>query len=215
MTPRRDIVWLDADDTPETIREIVVLHGHSRYPVARGDLDDVVGVVMVKDLLAKRLTNETMYLVELAKPPLYVPESMAALSMIERLRETQSHLALVIDEYGGLEGLVTFTDVMRAILGELPDNQGKTDAPVVEREDGTWLVDGMYAVDEFKDRFEIRELPDEGDASYQTLGGMIMTMLGRVPVTGNIVDWDGYRLEVIDMDGRRIDKVLVSRHPGT
>jgi len=211
MTPRTDMVWFAVDDTDEVVREKVLAHGHSRYPVARDDLDDVIGIVMVKDMLAKRIAGEPIVLEELAQPSLYVPESMPALDVIERLRETRSHLALVIDEYGGLEGLVTFTDVMRAILGDLPDNKGQNESPITEREDGTWLVDGMYAVDEFKDTFEIKELPDEGDASYQTLGGMIMTMLGRVPVAGSLVEWDGYRLEVMDMDGRRVDKVLVSK----
>lgn len=213
MTPRTDIVWFDVDDPDEVVREIVLEHGHSRYPVARSDLDDMVGVVMVKDMLAKRIAGEPIELEALAQPPLYVPESMPALDVIERLRETRSHLALVIDEYGGLEGLVTFTDIMRAILGELPDNTGQSESPVVRREDGSWLVDGMYAVDELKDTFDLKELPDEEDASYQTLGGMIMAMLGRVPTVGNRVDWGGYRLEVVDMDGRRIDKVLISRLP--
>lgn len=209
MTPRTDIVWFDVEDNDDEVREVVLAHGHSRYPVARDDLDDVIGVVMVKDLLARRMADDPINLADLAQPPLYVPESMAALDVIERLRETRSHLALVIDEYGGLEGLVTFTDIMRAILGEMPDNRGHSEAPVVARDDGSWLVDGMYAVDEFKDTFHIRELPDEDEAGYQTLGGMIMTMLGRVPATGNRVQVADYRLEVMDMDGRRVDKVLV------
>ncbi len=214
MTPRTDMVWFDVNASDEQVREIVLAHGHSRYPVARHDLDDMIGVVMVKDLLAKRIANEPIDLEALAQSPLYVPESMPALDVIERLRETRSHLALVIDEYGGLEGLVTFTDIMRAILGELPDNRGNSESPVVAREDGSWLVDGMYAVDEFKDTFAIKELPDEEDASYQTVGGMIMSMLGRVPATGNKVRVGDYHIEVIDMDGRRVDKVLVMRAAG-
>ena len=211
MTPRRDIVWFDVTDTPAEIRETVLLHGHSRYPVARGDLDDVVGVVMVKDLLASQMADQPIDLAALAQPPLYVPESMQALDVIERLRESRAHLALVIDEYGGLEGLVTFTDIMRAILGELPDNKGHREEPVIEREDGTWLVDGMYPVDEFQDYFEIREMPFEDEANYQTVGGMVMAMLGQVPKPSDRVSWAGYNIEVMDMDGRRVDKVLVSR----
>lgn len=211
MTPRTDIVWFDAEDSEEEVREVVLAHGHSRYPVASDDLDNMIGVVMVKDLLAKRMDNEPIRLAELAQPPLFVPESMAAFDVIERLRETRSHLALVIDEYGGLEGLVTFTDIMRAILGEIPDNRGYSESPVVLREDGSWLVDGMYAVDAFKDMFSLRELPDEDEAGYQTLGGMIMTMLGRVPNTGDRVQVADYQIEVIDMDGRRVDKVLVAK----
>ena len=138
---------------------------------------------------------------------------MPALDVIERLRETRSHLALVIDEYGGMEGLITITDVMRAILGELPDNKGEHEEPIVEREDGSWLVEGMYPVDEFQDTFDLKELPDGDEAAYQTLGGMIMTMLGRVPDAGNRVKWGGYQLEVVDMDGRRVDKVLVTKLP--
>jgi len=133
-----------------------------------------------------------------------------ALDVIERLRESRAHMALVIDAYGGLEGLVTFTDIMRAILGDLPDNQGQREEPVIEREDGTWLVDGMYPVDEFQDYFEIKELPHEDEANYQTVGGMVMTLLGQVPKPSDRVSWAGYDIEVMDMDGRRVDKVLVS-----
>ena len=211
MTPRRDIIWFDVTAQWEEMRAQVVAYGHSRYPVARGDLDNVVGVVMVKDMLGKRVTGEPMELETIVQPPLFVPESMPALELIERLRETQSHVALVIDEYGGLEGLVTFTDVMRAILGEVPGNMGASEPPIVQREDGSWLVDGMLPVDDFKDEFAIKELPDEENADYQTLGGMIMTLLERVPATGDKVTWAGYHLEVVDMDGRRVDKVLVAK----
>ena len=211
MTPRRDIVWFHVDDTPAEIRDTVLIHGHSRYPVARSDLDDVIGVVMVKDLLATHIADQPIDLAALAQPPLYVPESMQALAVIERLRETRSHMALVIDEYGGLEGLVTFTDIMRAILGDLPDNKGQREEPVVQREDGSWLVDGMYPVDEFQDTFEIKEMPHEDEANYQTLGGMVMALLGQVPKAGDRVTWAGYDIEVMDMDGRRVDKVLVSQ----
>jgi putative hemolysin len=211
MTPRRDIVWFDMTDTPADIRERVLTHGHSRYPVVRSDLDDVIGVVMVKDLLASHIADQPLDLVALAQPPLYVPESMQALDVIERLRESRSHMALVIDEYGGLEGLVTFTDIMRAILGDLPDNKGRREEPVVQREDGTWLVDGMYPVDEFQDFFEIKEMPHEDEANYQTVGGMVMAMLGQVPRPSDRVSLVGYDIEVMDMDGRRVDKVLVAR----
>ena len=211
MTPRREIVWFDMTDTPADIREKVLFHGHSRYPVARNDLDDVIGVVMVKDLLASHIADQPLDLAALAQPPLYVPESMQALDVIERLRESRAHMALVIDEYGGLEGLVTFTDIMRAILGDLPDNKGRREEPVVQREDGTWLVDGMYAVDEFQDFFEIKEMPHEDEANYQTVGGMVMAMLGQVPKPSDRVSWVGYDIEVMDMDGRRVDKVLVTR----
>ena len=212
MTPRRDIVWFDMTDTPSDIREKVLLHGHSRYPVARDDLDDVIGVVMVKDLLASEMANQPLDLAALVQPPIYVPESMQALDVIERLRESRAHMALVIDEYGGLEGLVTFTDIMRAILGDLPDNKGQREEPVVQRDDGTWLVDGMYPVDEFQDFFEIKEMPHEDEANYQTVGGMVMAMLGQVPKPSDRVSWAGYNIEVMDMDGRRVDKVLITRH---
>lgn len=212
MTPRRDIVYFDMQDTPTNIRETVLAHGHSRYPVVRSDLDDVIGVVMVKDMLASQIADQPIDLAALAQPPLYVPESMQALDVIERLRESRAHMALVIDEYGGLEGLVTFTDIMRAILGDLPDNKGRREEPVIEREDGTWLVDGMYPVDEFQDFFEIKELPHEDEANYQTVGGMVMALLGQVPNPGDKVSWADYDIEVMDMDGRRVDKVLVTLH---
>ena len=131
--------------------------------------------------------------------------------MIERLRQVRLHKDLVINEYGGVGRLVTFTDIMRAILGDLPDNKGQREEPVVQREDGTWLVDGMYPVDEFQDYFEIKEMPYEDEANYQTVGGMVMAFLGQVPRVSDRVRVLDYDVEVMDMDGRRVDKVLVTR----
>lgn len=213
MTPRTEITWFDVHDSPDAILSKIAGSGHSRYPVGSGDLDHIVGVVTVKALLERSMTGGPLDLASLAQPALFLLENMPGLAIVERLRESQAHLALVIDEYGGVEGLVTFTDVMRAILGEVPDNQAEADPPVVQRDDGSWLVDGLLPVDDFQAEFEIKELPHAEEAPYQTLAGLIMTLLGRVAAVGNSVVCEGYRLEVVDMDGRRIDKVLVTQIP--
>jgi putative hemolysin len=136
---------------------------------------------------------------------------MAALEALERLRQTRTHIALVIDEYGGVEGLVTLTDFVEAILGDVPDMGEVQHEDVVRREDGSYLLDGMLPIDRFQELFEIRDLPEENEGYYQTVGGFVMTMLGRVPNAGDVFDWNDLRVEVMDMDGRRVDKVLVVR----
>ncbi len=213
MTPRTDITWLDVDDNPELIRSKIREAGHSRYPLARGTLDNVIGVVMVKDLVGWPDTKEAVDLVKIAHAPLYVPETMPALEIVKRLRETGSHMALVIDEYGGLAGLVSISDLMVAILGNIADDGIQVDKSIVQREDGTWLVDGMLPVDEFQEHFDLKALPKEDDVDYQTVGGMIMAMLERVPTVGSQAQWETFSFEVVDMDGRRVDKIMVARLP--
>ncbi|MCB0055375.1 MAG: CBS domain-containing protein [Caldilineaceae bacterium] len=156
------------------------------------------------------MTGATADLQSIARPALFLPESMTALDVIESMRESRSHMALIINEYGGLEGLVTINDIVEAILGSV-EEVGEEEAEIVEREDGSWLIDGMLSVDEFQDVFRVPELPARDELDYQTVGGMIMAILERVPAVGNAVKLDGLRLEVMDMDGRRVDKVLVQR----
>ena len=210
MRPRADVVFIDGAMSLDEAAAFVRDQPYSRYPVTGKDFDDVIGFVHVRDLLDVRDPNAKT-VSDVTREGISLPGTSKLLPSLELLRKRGIHLAVVIDEYGGLEGLVTFTDIMRAILGELPDNRGHSESPVIARDDGSWLVDGMYAVDEFKDTFNLRELPDEDEAGYQTVGGMIMTMLGRVPAPGSKVQVADYQLEVMDMDGRRVDKVLVSK----
>jgi putative hemolysin len=130
--------------------------------------------------------------------------------VVERLKQTRSHIALVIDEYGGVEGLVTLSDILTAIVGDIPDADELDEPEAVQRDDGSWLVDGMFQIDDLRDLFSIGDLPEVGEGYYQTVGGLIMAVLGRVPSTGDSFVWAGYRFEVVDMDGRRVDKVLIS-----
>ncbi|MCB0026149.1 MAG: hemolysin family protein [Caldilinea sp.] len=210
MTPRTDIDWIEVGQSEQEIRDLIMESSHSRFPLAEAGLDHVVGVVFVRDLLLQRMTGATADLQSIARPALFLPESMTALDVIESMRESRSHMALIINEYGGLEGLVTINDIVEAILGSV-EEVGEEEAEIVEREDGSWLIDGMLSVDEFQDVFRVPELPARDELDYQTVGGMIMAILERVPAVGNAVKLDGLRLEVMDMDGRRVDKVLVQR----
>ncbi len=213
VTPRPEVIWFDENDSPEEIRNKVVLGGHSHFPVARGSLDQVLGLVKAKDLLAQSLVCEPLDLKAALQPALFVPEGAPALEVLERFRETRLPIALVVDEYGGLVGLVTLKDFLEAIVGDIPEKGREIEPEVVQRKDGSWLVDGMLPIDEFKALFEIKELPNEAEVYYQTLGGFVMTFLGRIPATAESFDWGGLRFEVVDMDGLRVDKVLVVPAP--
>lgn len=205
MTPRREIVWLDRHDSPETVVEKISDKAFSRFPVAVGDLDQVIGIVEVKDLLRQSLSGAKFDPFAQLHPPLYVPESMLAVNLLTRFRETHSHMALVFDEYGGVEGLVTTNDLLEAIVGDI-------DAPdmlVTQREDGSWLVDGMLPI------VELLELLDRddfamGEGSFQTVGGFMVSVLGGIPAEGQSFAAGDLRFEVVDMDRLRVDKVLVS-----
>jgi putative hemolysin len=209
MTPRLEIAWLDADAPPEEIRRRVAESRHSRFPVARGQLDEVLGVVRTKDLLGRCLAGEPPDLRSSLRAPLYVPESQSALQLLELFRKAHTHLALVVDEYGSVQGLVTVHDVLEAIVGDMSAARG-SEPEAVERENGSWLLDGALLVDEFREIFPVGELPGEGRGSYQTLAGFVITQLGRVPRAADHFEWGGLRFEVVDMDGRRVDKVLVT-----
>lgn len=211
LTPRTEIVWLDINDPPEVIREQVISSGYSRYPVSDEQLDQVLGVVLTKDLLAQRFASEELDLRAILRPALFVPESTPALTVVERFKETHSKLAIVIDEYGGVEGLITVDDILTALVGDIPES-GETGEPdAIQREDGSWLIDGLFGIDEFQDLLDIPALPSANSGYYQTVGGFVMARLGHVPKPGDEFEWDNWRIEVMDMDGRRVDKVLVTR----
>lgn len=213
MTPRTEIVWLDLDDTPEDIRQKVTTSGHSRFPVTQGSLDQVVGIVYAKDLLTQSLTGSAIDLKAVLRPALFVPESVPAMAMLERFKQARAHGALILDEYGGLQGMTTINDILEAIVGDVPLMDDLFRPEVVRREDGSWLIDGLLSIDEFKEVVGIDELPDEADGNYQTVGGLVMTMLERIPSTGDHFEWQGLRVEVVDMDQHRVDKVLVASAP--
>jgi magnesium and cobalt exporter, CNNM family len=210
MTPRTEIVWLDREASAQEIRRTITESVHSRFLVADGSLDNVLGVVHAKDLLAHILGEQVVDLAATIQQPLYVPESMRALRTLELFKQSGTHIALVIDEYGGIQGLVTPSDILEAIVGDLPAAGEEVEPLAVQRADGSWLLDGMLPVDEFKDLFDLGELPGEDQGIYQTLAGFVIMQLGRIPEAADYFVWEGLKLEVVDMDGNRVDKVLVT-----
>lgn len=210
MTPRSEIIWLDLQDAAEEIQRQLEQAVHSRFPVGEGSLDNILGVVYTKDLLSRSLTGQKMELRAALRQPLFVPENARALSLLESFKRSGKHIALVIDEYGGIDGLVTANDVLEAIVGDLPSIFEATEPRIIQRGDGSWLVDGMLPIDEFEELLDVRALAHEAKVAYETVGGFVMAHLGHIPSAGEVFKWEGVEVEVMDMDGRRVDKVLVT-----
>jgi putative hemolysin len=211
MTPRPQVEWLDLEDPIEETKQKVLNSHYSRFPVAEGGRRHIVGVVEVKDLLASELAGKGFDIRAVMKPPLYIPESAPALKALETFRRTGAPIALIIDEYGDFQGIVTLEDLLESLVGDLPEPGQDEEASVVQRADGSWLVDGMLPIDQLKDAVGILRLPAEEEATYQTVAGLVMDQLRRIPKAADWFEIDDYRFEVVDMDGRRIDKVLVSQ----
>lgn len=209
MTPRPDIVWLDLNDSMEVSRGKLIESRYSRLPVCQENLDNILGVVNVTDILSRSLAGQPLDLATLLRQPLLIPESTEALRMLELFKQTGTHIAIVVDEYGVIQGLVTLNDVMEVIIGDVPSIDDPQEPNMIQREDGSWLLDGMLPIDRLKELFEIEELPGEERGNYQTLGGFIITRLGHIPRAAEHFLWDAFRFEVMDMDGNRVDKVLV------
>lgn len=209
MTPRTEVVWLDLADPANVVRSKVTESGHAHFPLVRGSLDRVVGTVHTKDLLGQVLSGQSLDLQAIMRPALFVPEAMTGLKVLQRFKDTGSAVALVIDEFGGVEGLITPSDILEAMVGELPVTPEVSEPQVVRREDGSWLVDGRLPLDEFQRLLHCELGPDVSPVDIETVGGLVMHALGRVPVSGDHCDVAGYRVEVVDMDARRVDKVLV------
>jgi putative hemolysin len=207
MKPRPDIVWLDVDDSIEEIRQKLAESEFSRFPVRQGSLDTIVGIVRARDLLVQSLNDEPIILRNLLKPAFFVPETMFASRALEVLKEKGTDMLLVIDEFGALQGLLTINDILEEIVGEMEIEEPQA----TQRQDGSWLLDGMLEVDELKELFNLPVLPHEDE--YETLSGFMMVSLGRVPQPTDRFEWHGLRFEVMDMDGRRVDKVLVTTLP--
>lgn len=213
MTPRTEIEWIDLDETPQEILQDILQSSHSRFPAAQANLDNVSGILSAKDFLSKMVSGEPFEVKSLLQPPLFVPDSMSALKVLQLIKAAGVHEALVLDEYGGLLGMVTLYDVLRAIVGELPGPGLDGGPQILQREDGSWLVDGLLPVDTLKELLEAEELPEEERVGYQTLAGFILSQLGSIPAAGQKFTWGDFSFEIMDMDGRRIDKVLISRLP--
>ncbi|GAB1471889.1 hemolysin family protein [Chloroflexota bacterium] len=204
MTPRTEFVWLDVNDTAKEILEKIGACPYSRFPVRQDSLEAIIGIVKSRDLLVTTLAQKEINLKELVKPAIFIPETMLASRALEILKEKNTELLLVVDEFGGVQGLLTINDILEEIVGEMEG----ADPQATQRQDGSWLLDGMLEMDEFKEIFELTSLPHEGE--YETLSGFVMTSLGRLPQTADHFEWNNLRFEVVDMDGRRVDKVLVT-----
>jgi putative hemolysin len=211
MTPRTQMVWIDAGDSLETLRDKVVNSRHSRFPVILGSFDTVLGFVTAKDILKQSLIGQPTNIRKALGPPLFVPETASALKVLDLFKREGTHFALVTDEYGGIQGLVTDRDILEAIVGELPSRDEPGEPEVTVREDGSWLVDGLLNIDRLKEILEADTMPDEESGRYHTVSGFMMTRLGGIPAVGQHIEWKGFRFEVTDMDGRRVDKVLIGR----
>ncbi|HUH30208.1 MAG TPA: hemolysin family protein, partial [Rhodanobacter sp.] len=216
MTPRVRIAWLDMAASRAENLEVLRDTPYSRYPVYRGDESDVVGVVEVKRLLYSFTEGKPELFDHLIRP-LFIPATARALDLLEEFRDAETPLALVVDEYGDIDGLVTVNDLLAAVVGASQIGHSGTDesAPIVQRDDGSWLIDGSLSTDDLRELLQLAELPGEDEHDFHTAAGMVMSALGRIPHTGEIYHWGSYRFEVVDLDGVRIDKLLVTPIPPT
>jgi putative hemolysin len=210
MIPRAEIVWLDAAAPIEDVLRVMAEEEHSRYPVCRGGLHDVLGVVSAQSLLQQQMQGRPLSLTEQLRPPVFVPETLSGMELLDHFRGSGAQLVFVVDEYGEVQGVITVRDVLEAITGEFKTAR-EEDAWAVQRDDGSWLFDGLIPVPELKDRLDLKDLPEEDRGRYNTLAGMVMLLLGRLPLTADSVEWEGWRFEVVDLDGKRVDKVLATR----
>ncbi|WP_028451090.1 hemolysin family protein [Chitinilyticum aquatile] len=215
MIPRADLVYLDLDEPLEVLLQQVESTPFMRYPVCRGGLDNLLGVVDTRQLLEAQLKGQTGQLpLDALHPCLFVPESLSGMELLAQFRVANLPMAFVVNEYGDLEGLVTLQDLLEAVTGEFHPHNG-AEAWAVQRSDGSWLLEGSMPIPELKDQLQLDTVPDEDRGRYHTLGGMVLQLLGRIPRTGEIARWENWSLEVVDMDGQRIDKVLASRLPAS
>jgi putative hemolysin len=214
MTHRSDIYLIDLDAPEEEIRRLLAESPYERIVVCRDGLDHIAGILRTSDLLKPMLAGEPLDIEARLREPLYVPDSVTTTQLLESFRQTRMQIGLIVDEYGELEGLVTLTDVLTSIVGELPSSDYPEEQDVVMREDGSWLVDGSVPIERLKSALEIDDdLPGEEENAFNTLGGFVMHMLGRVPAVTDHFEWLDLRFEVMDMDRNRVDKVLVARLP--
>jgi putative hemolysin len=175
----------------------------------------VLGILESKTLMRQCLSAANVDLTSSIAKPLYVPNSITSMMLLETFKKTRTHVALVVDEYGEVQGLVTMNDVLEAIVGNIPSAEAPGDEEAVRREDGSWLLDGMLSIAKFKEIFELESMEEEEAGNFHTLGGFVMLRLGRVPAVGDHFEWNGLRLEVVDMDRHRVDRILAARLPAS
>jgi putative hemolysin len=205
MTHRSDIIWFDLEDNEEKIKQKIISEPHSVYPICDGEIDNIKGVVSIKDLY---VTEDSIKFKDVMKPAMFVPENNTAYQLLEKFKQTQQHSCFIVDEYGTMQGLITLNDILEAIVGDIPQPD-VVDYEVMEREDGSYLVDAQIPFYDFLSRFGKADWASAEEYGFDTLAGCILQELERIPQTGDKLEWRGFSLEVLDMDGHRIDKVLV------
>ena len=205
MTHRSDIIWFDLEDTEDKIKEKIVSEPHSVYPICDGEIDNIKGIVSIKDMY---VTDDRVKFKDVMKPAMFVPENNSAYQLLEKFKQTKQHSCFIVDEYGTMQGLITLNDILEAIVGDIPQPD-MTDYQVTERDDGSFLVDAQIPFYDFLSRFDKEQWMHEGEHEFDTLAGFILHELERIPHVGDKFDWKGFRFEIMDMDGHRIDKVLV------
>jgi putative hemolysin len=206
MTHRSDIIWLDLNAKVEDARPVIAEDVHTVYPVCDGNIDNIKGIVSIKDIY---VSKPGTVISKIMKPAMYVPENNSAYQVLEFFKETKAHYCFIVDEYGSVEGMITFFDILEAIVGETPET-GDKDYAIVEREDGTFLVDGQLPFYDLLSRLNKTEWMNEGEGDFDTVAGFILHELQRIPATGDHMQWKGVKFEIMDMDGHRIDKVLIT-----
>lgn len=213
MTPRNEIVWIDLEDTPEENQNKIIESKRSIFPVASGELDDFIGVVQAKDILSVLFKKEDLEIEDIIKDPLVVPENLEALELVKQFKENKEyvHMSLVVDEFGSLTGLITLNDLLEGIVGDIPGIDETDDPIAIKRNDDSWLIDGRYQIDRFKELFDFDgEFPDEKEDNFTTIAGFILSYCGKIPTDGETFKWDRFCFEIMDMDGHQIDKILVT-----
>ncbi|GAB4215539.1 MAG: hemolysin family protein [Synechococcales cyanobacterium] len=211
MTPRTEILWLDIETPVAELLPIIMESPYARFPVGRGSLDQLLGIVRGNQVLAAQLQGQDIVWETLVQPPLFVTENSHALKVLEQIKQSGIHLALVVNEYGGLEGLVTLTNLMEAIVGDLPSSESQDEPTAIQRADGSWLLDGLMSIEDFAVQFGLESALARDKGAFYTLAGFVIHTLGAIPQTGATFTWGGWDFEVVDMDGRRVDRILIRR----
>jgi putative hemolysin len=213
MTPRNEVIWIDLEDDREINKVKIIESRRSIFPIAHGELDDFIGVVQAKDILSAMFSGEKFDINKIVKEPLVVSEHMETLELLKEFKENQEyvHMSLVVDEFGSVEGLITLNDLLEGIVGDIPGIDEDDEPKAVQRDDGTWLIDGRYNIEEFKKLFDFNDtLPDEEEDNYTTLAGFILSISGTIPDEKDKYECGRFIFEIIDIDGHQIDKVLVT-----